>query len=144
MPAHEWEVDEIAAAGAQLNPGWGPKAIKGEGGKAIGVEFVQCVSVFDQDKRFNPAYNENKTQEVEADMVITAIGQAPDLGFLNEGVKTCGGVIEVEPYTMETSLPGVFAGGDAIAGTSLAEAVFTGRTAAESILRYLEGRGNRA
>ena len=136
MPAHEWEIEEIAADGVEVNPGWGPKAITGDGSVA-GVDLVQCTSVFDENKKFAPVFNEKKAQSVEADIVITAIGQSPDLGFLNEGVDTLRGTIEVDPYTMETSLPNVFAGGDAIAGTSLLEAILTGKTAAESILRYL-------
>jgi len=143
MPAHEWEIDEIAAAGVEINPSWGPKAISGDGGKVTGVEFVQCTCVFDADKKFNPQFNEKKAQAIEADIVITAIGQAPDLSFLNEGVDTLRGAVEVDPYTMETSLPGVFAGGDAIAGTSLLEAILTGKTAAESILRCLDGANER-
>jgi len=136
MPAHEWEIGEVAEAGAEINPGWGPRAITGEG-QVSGMGLVQCTSVFDQDGKFNPVFNEKKTQSVETDVVITAIGQSPDLGFLGEGVDTAGNAIEVDPYTMETSLPGVFAGGDAIAGTSLLEAIITGKTAAQSILRYI-------
>ena len=141
MPAHAWEIEEAAKAGVELNPGWGPRAITG-GDKAAGVEFVQCTSVFDENKRFSPQFNEKKTQAVEADLVITAIGQSPDLGFLGGGVDILRGAVEVDPYTMETGLPGVFAGGDAIAGASLLEAILTGKTAAASILRYLEERGH--
>ncbi|MCL2494433.1 MAG: FAD-dependent oxidoreductase [Oscillospiraceae bacterium] len=139
MPAHEWEIEEIVADGVGVNPAWGPKALLNNGEKITGAELVQCVSVFDQDGRFNPKFNEKKTQAIEADTVITAIGQAPDLGFLNEAVGTVRGAIEVDPYTLETGLPGVFAGGDAIAGTSLLEAISTGKTAAQSILDYLKG-----
>jgi len=138
MPAHEWEIAEVAEAGAEINPSWGPKAIVGDG-KVTGVEFIQCTAVFDETGRFNPTFNDKKTLSAEADVVITAIGQSPDLGFLGEGIGTLRGAVEVDPYTMETSLPGVFAGGDAIAGTSLIEAIVTGKTAAESILRRLDG-----
>ena len=140
MPAHAWEIEEIIADGAQVNPGWGPKAITGQG-KVAGVELVQCAAVFDAAGKFAPVFNEKKAQAVEADVVITAIGQAPDLGFLSGGIETLRGAVEVDPYTMETSLPGVFAGGDAIAGTSLLEAILTGKTAAESILRYINAKG---
>ncbi|MCL2508911.1 MAG: FAD-dependent oxidoreductase [Oscillospiraceae bacterium] len=139
MPAHEWEIDEAAADGVEMNPSWGPKAIQRDGDKVTGVEFAFCSSVFDENKRFNPVFDESKTQVALADIVITAIGQAPDLSFLNEGVDTFRGAALVDPYTMETSLPGVFAGGDAIAGTSLVQAIETGKTAAESILGYLKG-----
>ena len=139
MPAHEWEIAEIAEAGVEINAGWGPMALLNDGAKITGAEFAQCVSVFDENKKFNPKFNEKKTQTIDADVVITAIGQAPCLHFLGEAVDTVGCAVEVDPYTLETSLPGVFAGGDAIAGASLVEAISTGKTAAQSILSYLEG-----
>jgi len=140
MPAHEWEIDEALAAGVEINPSWGVKAILGDGGTVTAVEFIRCVSVFDQDKRFNPVFDEKKTLTAEADMVITAIGQAPDLRFLNEGVDKFRGAVLADPYTLETNLPNVFAGGDAAAGASLIEAILTGKTAAGSMLRYLGGQ----
>jgi len=136
MPAHEWEIAEIAEAGVEINPAWGPKALLNDGANITGVELAQCASVFDKDGKFAPVFNEKKTRTVEADTIITAIGQAPDLSFLNGAVGISRGTIEVDPYTMETGLPGVFAGGDAVAGTSLIEAISTGKTAAASILRY--------
>jgi len=140
MPAHEWEIDEAVAAGVELNPSWGVKAILGDGETVTAVEFIRCVSVFDQDKRFNPRFDEKKTFTAQADMVITAIGQAPDLRFLNEGVDKFRGAVLADPYTLETNLPNVFAGGDAAAGASLIEAILTGKTAAGSMLRYLGGQ----
>ena len=140
MPAHEWEIQEIADEGVQINPSWGIKAINGDREKVTGVEFQGCKSVFDANKKFNPTFDEKKTQTIEADTVITAIGQAPDLSFYDGAVR---GVVKVDPYTMETSLPNVFAGGDAVAGTaSLVEAITTGKTAANSIIRYLRGESN--
>ena len=141
MPAHEWEIDEIVSDGIGINPSWGPKAIKGDGVKVTGVEFVFCKSVTDKVGRFNPDYDEKKTQIVDADTVITAIGQAPELSFLGNEIGIFRGVVQVDPYTMETNLPNVFAGGDAVKGTaSLIEAITTGKTAAGSIIRYLENK----
>jgi NADPH-dependent glutamate synthase beta subunit-like oxidoreductase len=140
MPAHEWEIEEAVADGVEIHPSWGPVAIVGDGKKATGVEFIFCKSVFDSDGKFNPVYDEKKMQTVEADTVITAIGQAPDLSFLSEGVGTFRGAVQVDPYTMETNLANVFAGGDAVMGTaSLIEAIAAGKTAAASIMRYIEG-----
>ena len=140
MPAHAWEIEDAAVDGVEINPGWGVKAILEDDGKAAGVEFIQCVTVFDKDKRFNPVFNEKRTQIAEADMIITAIGQAPDLRFLNEDVGKFRGAVLADPYTLETNLPNVFAGGDAAAGASLIEAILTGKTAAHSMLRYLSER----
>jgi len=50
--------------------------------------------------------------------------------------------VQADPYTMETSLPGLFAAGDAVSGTaSLVEAITGGKTAAKSIARYISGKG---
>jgi NADPH-dependent glutamate synthase beta subunit-like oxidoreductase/ferredoxin len=140
MPAHEWEIDEIVSDGVEVNPSWGPQKIQGDGKKVTAVEFAFCKSVFDKDKKFNPVFDEKKHQLIEADTVITAIGQGPDLSFLNDSINTARGVVQVDPYTMETNLPNVFAGGDAVAGTaSLIEAITAGKTAAKSIINYLNG-----
>lgn len=139
MPSHEWEILEAAAEGVVIEPSFGPKEILGENGRVTGVEFIRCKSVFGADGRFDPVYDEKTTQTVEADMVITAIGQAPDTGFLQQMIDITRGAITVDPLTMETSLDGVFAGGDTVSGTaSLIEAIVAGRTAASSIIRHLE------
>ena len=138
MPSHEWEIQEAAAEGVAINPSWGPKAILGDGEKATGVELVRCKSVFDAKGRFSPVFDEKETRTVEADTVIAAIGQSPALDFLRQAVDVDRGMISVDPLTMETSLPGVFAGGDSAWGTaSLIEAIVAGRTAAGSIVGYL-------
>jgi len=142
MPAHEWEIDEIVAEGVELDPSWGAKALLGEDGRVTGVELIRCKSVFDANGRFNPVFDEKTTQTVEVDTVITAIGQVPDLDFIGRDIGIFKGAIQADPYTMETSLPGVFAGGDAASGTaSLIEAVTDGLAAAGSILRYLKEGG---
>lgn len=140
MPSHEWEIQEAIDEGVVINPSWGVGKILGDGQKVTGVELIRCKSVFDENKKFNPQFDEKTTKEVEADMVISAIGQAPDLSFLGNKVDISRGVIVVDPQTMETSLPGVFAGGDNVSGAgSVIEAMVAGRLAADSIIDYLEG-----
>jgi NADH-quinone oxidoreductase subunit F len=139
MPSHEWEIREAIAEGVEVNPSWGPVKILGDGNGVTGVEFVRCKSVFDENKKFNPVFDEKTKQVAEADMVIPAIGQSPDLSYLGNLVETARGAVTVDPRTMQTSLPGVFAGGDSVSGTaSLIEAIVAGRTAAASVIRYLE------
>jgi NADPH-dependent glutamate synthase beta subunit-like oxidoreductase len=75
----------------------------------------------------------------ETDMTILAIGETPDLGFLPKEVELDGGTLWVDPFTMETSVRGVFGGGDAVTGpATVIEAVCAGKRAAESIEAYLE------
>jgi len=141
MPAHEWEIREALMEGVVLNMSWGPKRILGDGKKVASVEFIRCVSVFDEKGRFNPSFDETTAKVLEADTVILAIGQAPDTSFLGKEIDVLGGAIAVSPVTMETSLPGVFAGGDAVTGpASVIEAMVAGKRAAASIISYLNGR----
>ena len=141
MPGHDWEIEEAAREKVMINPSWGPKKMLGNNGKVTGVEFVRCRSVFDEKKRFNPSFDDATTKTIEADTVISAIGQASDLLFLDNKIGVARGVITIDPLTMQTNLPAVFAGGDAVSGTaSIIEALVAGRVAAASIARYLDGK----
>ena len=73
-------------------------------------------------------------------MVILAIGETPDVDFLPKDiVLNDDGTLWVDPITMETSLRGVFAGGDAVTGpATVIEAIRGGKHAAESIDKYLQ------
>ena len=79
----------------------------------------------------------------ETDMVILAIGETPDLGFLPKEIELNeDGTLWVNPVTMETSLKGVFAGGDTVTGpATVIEAIRAGKHAAESIGNYLKSSG---
>ncbi|MCL2321925.1 MAG: FAD-dependent oxidoreductase [Oscillospiraceae bacterium] len=139
MPSHEWEIQDAIREGVVVNTSWGPKEILGEDNKVSTVKFIRCKSVFDENKRFKPVFDESKTETAEADMVIIAIGQAPSTEFLGKMVALERGAVSVDPQTMKTSLEGVFAGGDTVSGTaSLVEAIAAGRVASASIISYLE------
>ncbi len=79
-----------------------------------------------------------------AETVILAIGQSPETDFVRDLDKFepfRGGWIKADSCTLETSVPGIFAGGDIVTGPKMAiDAVDQGQKAAESIKRYLEGR----
>ncbi|KPV64856.1 MAG: Sulfide dehydrogenase subunit alpha precursor [Candidatus Bathyarchaeota archaeon BA1] len=145
MPAFPWEILQALEEGVVISNSWGIKKILGDGEKVTGVELIRCVSVFDQEGRFNPSYDESVTRVVEADMVIFAIGQASDLSWLSTGSIQVSelGTIKVDSSTIETSIRGVFACGDIVNGpTSIVEAVASGRKAAIAIDRFLGGSGN--
>ena len=82
-----------------------------------------------------------KTRLLDADMIIFAVGQAPDLSFIPNGLAlTADGTIQVDAITGETTLRGVFAGGDIVSGAStVVGSISAGRRAAVSIDRYLRG-----
>ncbi len=145
MPAHTWEISEAEEEGVAIRPSWGPSRVMVKDGRVTGLELVRCTAVLDEDKRFNPAFDTNQKETVEADTIILAVGQVCDLSFLGDAVQTNRGLIEVDRLTLETSRPGVFAGGDNVLGpASLVEAVEQGHRAAESIGRYLRGEDMRA
>ena len=136
------ELHEALEEGVKLHAAWGPRAILG-GERVEGIEFVSCTRVFDENGRFNPEFDESKTMTLETDSVVLAIGQQPDFSFLSDedGVELRpGGTIKIDPETLVTTAPDVFAGGDAAFGPRIAiEAVANGKTAAQSIHAYLGG-----
>jgi NADPH-dependent glutamate synthase beta subunit-like oxidoreductase len=76
-------------------------------------------------------------------MIISATGERPDLSVLrNTEVGTTGeGLIYINQMTLETNVPGIFAGGDAVIGpATVIEALAAGRRAAISIHRYVSGQ----
>lgn len=145
MPAFFWEIQEAEEEGIIIYPGWGPIRITGEGEKLKGVELQSCVSVFDSQGNFNPTFDPSYKKFLEAQAVILAVGQRPDFSFLPpewEMQIIKGENICVNAETLETSIPGLFAGGEAVLGPSSAvEAMETGKKAASSIDRFLGGNG---
>jgi len=144
MPALREEQEEATIEGIEINNSWGPKRILGENGKVTGVEFMRCVSVFDENGRFNPVYDEKTTIIVACDNVLVSVGQAMNWGNLVDGSKmelTGRNTMVVDGVTLQTGEPDVFAGGDAVTGPKFAiDAIASGKTAAISIKRYILGQ----
>jgi len=138
------ELDIARDEGVSFLPGWGPKRIITRDGHAVGIELVKCVSVFDDAGRFRPQFDEDVRRVVDADGVILAIGQAPDLSFIKpeDGVVvTPAGTLKIDPVTLETAVAGVFAGGDAAFPPSLLiTCAQHGKVAARGIDAYLRGK----
>ena len=143
MPAWDKEIEEALDEGIAINTAWGPTRIISHEGCVTGVEFVRCISVFDEEGRFNPSFDETTTQVVEADNVLISIGQAPDPSFLSEDgqlERALWGTLAVEENTLSTNIKGVFAGGDFTTGpTYLIQAIASGRRAALAIDKYIQG-----
>ena len=143
MPAHGYEVEEAEKEGIIFHPSTGPKRVLGVDGKVVGLETVRCVSVFDADGRFNPRFEAGSESLITTDSIILSVGQVSDLSFLREedGIQTTPrGTIRVDPETLATTAPGVFAGGDVAFGPRLIiDATADGRKAARSIHQYLRG-----
>jgi NADPH-dependent glutamate synthase beta subunit-like oxidoreductase len=140
MPAFKEEINQAVDEGVNIHASWGPRKILGDSGKVTGIELVRCEGVFDKEGRFSPCYDEKVTKTIKADTIILAIGQAADLSLIPRELKiTKGGTIQVDPITLETTLPGIFAGGDIVSGpASVVEALAAGKRASISIDRYLK------
>jgi formate dehydrogenase beta subunit len=144
MPAALEEIEEAEAEGIILFPGFGPKRVIGQDGRVVGLETLKTKWVFDENKRFNPAFYDNSETVLECDTIIMAIGQAPRLDFLKPEDKveiSPRGLIAVNPQTLMTSAPGIFAGGDCVFGPRLIiDSVADGKRAAIGIDEHLRGR----
>jgi formate dehydrogenase (NADP+) beta subunit len=143
MPASEEEIEEGLLEGMKLQPSLGPKQFVGQNGRLTGLEVIQCVSVFDENKRFSPKFAEGTEYVIPCDTVILAIGQSADVSFLKpeDGVETTRqGTLKINPDTLMTTAPGIFAAGDIAFGPRLIiNAVADGKKAAVEIDRFLRG-----
>lgn len=143
MPAHEDEIDETLREGIILHNSRGPTRIVVEDGKCVGLETVECVSVFDEDGRFSPKFASGTEDVLPCDTVLLAIGQQPDLSFLSEKddlERTPSGFVKADGRTMATSIPGLFVGGDIAFGARTAiEAIADARRAALAIHKHMTG-----
>jgi NADPH-dependent glutamate synthase beta subunit-like oxidoreductase len=141
MPAHQDEIREAEEEGIVLHPSRGPNRIVGAQGRVTALETVECTAVFDAERRFRPQFREGSEEQFPVDTVILAIGQQTDpvaLAKDPEIEKTPRGTIKIDPATLATSRPGVYAGGDAAFGPRIViEAIADGRRAARSIDAFL-------
>jgi len=145
MPASEEEVEAALLEGVKVSFLVAPvEILADEEEKVNGLRCIEMrLGAPDASGRRRPIPIEKSEFNIAADMIIVAIGQVPEVDFLeSSGVKlTEGGTIEVDPLTFATSRLGIFAGGDAQTGPWIAiGAVEAGKRAAESIDRYLQGK----
>lgn len=142
MPAHHREVEEAKLEGVNFLFLASPKRFVGKNGKVVSIECIRMsLGSPDETGRRRPIPIEGSEFTVPVDTVILAIGEAPDTSFLPKQIEvTKGNTITVDPITLETKMPRVFAGGDAVTGpASVIEAIAAGKKAAVSIDRYLRG-----
>jgi heterodisulfide reductase subunit A-like polyferredoxin len=145
MPSHDWEVQAALDEGIRLYPSRTFERIVADGdGKAAGVECMNARNFsFDETGRLNVDKEPSSNHVVPCDTVIFSVGQRAGLAFIPDdaGVgMTNKRTIAINPNTFAATRPGVFAAGDSVSGTAFViEAVASGHTAAESIIRYLQG-----
>jgi NADPH-dependent glutamate synthase beta subunit-like oxidoreductase/NAD-dependent dihydropyrimidine dehydrogenase PreA subunit len=143
MPAALEEIEEAETEGIIMHPGFGPRRVLGRDGRVTGLECLKTKYVFDENKRFNPAFYDNSETQFECDTIILSIGQAANLDFLRpeDGVKVSPrGLVSVDRDSLMTSAPGVFAGGDCAFGPRLIiDSVGDGKRAAVGIDEFIRG-----
>jgi heterodisulfide reductase subunit A len=142
MPALPYEVEAAEKEGVKLQFLVNPKRILGEGGQVKAVECLRMeLGEPDASGRRRPVPVQSSEHTYEADTVVPAIGQVIEACGMSRNLLTArADRIATDPVTLETGIPGVFAGGDVATGpASVIEAVGAGKQAAISIDRYLKG-----
>ena len=139
MPAHDWEVRDAGEEGIEVMPGRTFKEVTNQNGHVTGVRTVNVD--FRGFIEGRPDFDEipNTETVIPCDVVIFAIGQKPDLASLGGKVETVRNrTVAVDKDTLATNVPGIFAGGDAVTGTTfVVDAIAAGHKAARSIDAYL-------
>jgi len=143
MPGRKEEIEEAEKEGVKIHFLAVPVKVLTEGNKVTGAECIRMeLGEPDASGRRRPVPVKGSEFVLETDMVISAIGEKPDLSFLTgkEGIKTTGkGTVEVAPFTYQASKTGVFSGGDCVTGpATLIEAIAAGNRVARSIDQYLQ------
>ncbi|HBI92308.1 MAG TPA: pyridine nucleotide-disulfide oxidoreductase, partial [Terrisporobacter glycolicus] len=142
MPALDEEIEEALEEDIVINNSYGPTRVITEKGKVVGVEFKKCISVFDENGRFSPKFDEADVKVVDADYVLISVGQSIDWGNLLEGSKVelnPNNTIKADSFTYQTNEPDIFAGGDSYTGPRFAiDAIAAGKQGAISIHRFVQ------
>jgi NADPH-dependent glutamate synthase beta subunit-like oxidoreductase len=145
MPAHDWEVEAAEQEGITVYPSRTFLEIVSNGdGRVGGLRCAEVASFsFDPMGRLELDRVPDSEHVLDCDIVIFSVGQRAGLAFIPDdaGVGlTRSRTIAINPNTLAATREGVFAAGDTVSGTAFViEAVASGHTAAESIMRYLQG-----
>ncbi len=150
MPADPREIEDAEREGIKLMFLVAPKSFKAGADGRVACLECQKMKLGPPDASGRPAPEVIPGSEfvLPCDSVIVTIGQSPDMGALGErlGLETTKwGTLTADPMTLETGLPGVFAGGDCVTGPDVVvNAKLAGKKAAISIDRWLNGQDLRA
>jgi homotetrameric NADPH-dependent glutamate synthase len=144
MPANDIEIEEAENEGVIFHYLAAPTKLMGENGRLTQLEYIEMeLGEPDESGRRRPVPKPGTETVIPVDNVIAAIGQFPVTDFIKEagvGVSRRNTIEVTDRRTGETTQAGVFAGGDAVTGASIAvEAIGASRRAARSIDQYLRG-----
>jgi NADPH-dependent glutamate synthase beta subunit-like oxidoreductase/2,4-dienoyl-CoA reductase-like NADH-dependent reductase (Old Yellow Enzyme family) len=140
MPAHEGEVQAAEVEGVRFQYLTTPVKIIGKDNKVSKIECIRMeLGEKDESGRRSPMPIKGSEYKIDVDNVILAIGEIPDLTFLEDKLDIkADKSLKIDYCTMMTNIKGIFAGGDAVSGpATVIEAIAAGRKAAISIDKYL-------
>lgn len=140
MLADDEEIEEGEEEGLTVLPGRSPQElVLDENGGFKGLKTFKCVSIFDENGRFNPQVDDNDELIISGQMVVEAIGQRPDfdyLGKLKDKLEIVRGKILTDEYG-STGVEWLFAGGDIVHGPDIIHGIADGHRASQAIDTYL-------
>ena len=148
MASSNHEIKGALAEGVKFNHAQAIQKIHtDENGRVSGVTLKKCLSMFDENGRFAPTYDEEDTRELKVHTIVFAIGQGVEAEFARE-------VLEQRPNStfacdkdtlQSTKNEKIFVAGDASGESVIAiQALATGRRAAQSVIRFLRGENLRS
>jgi NADPH-dependent glutamate synthase beta subunit-like oxidoreductase len=143
MPARHDEIEQALDEGVNITVLTNPTKIALRG-KKIQVNLVRMrLGGIDESRRRRQEEIPGSKVILSFDTLIVAIGESPSLEGDTKLARRRNGTIVVDPVTLKTNIPGVFAGGDAVSGpATVIEAIAAGRKAAQSMDVYLGGKGD--
>ena len=142
MPALKDESHEALEENIEILNGYGPLKLIAKDGKVTQVVLRKCLSTLDEHGRFNPVFDDSNVITIDVDHVLIAVGQSMKWDTLLHGTKAelnKNRTIKVDPETLQSTDPDIFAGGDAQTGPKFAiHAIASGKEAAISIHRFVQ------
>ena len=142
MPADTEEINDALREGIKIEFLTAPKKMVVSGDKVKGLECLKTeLREADQSGRKRPVPVEGSEFVIEADTIITAVGQEPDYEPVASGLAAGRGNLSINRETLQANVDGVFAAGDFVNGAStVVEAMASGKKAAQAVALYLEGK----
>jgi NADPH-dependent glutamate synthase beta subunit-like oxidoreductase len=145
MPASPWEIEAAEHEGIKFQYLVAPVEVVGENGRMKGLKCIRMqLGEPDASGRRRPVPQEGSEFVIEAETLIPAIGQRPDLSFVPDGNEiqiTRWNTFPVDKESFMTNIPGIFSAGDVETGPDIAiRACAGGKKAAAGIIRYIESK----
>jgi heterodisulfide reductase subunit A len=142
MPADVEEIKDALREGVKIEFLTAPKKMLVSGGKVKGLECIRTeLREADQSGRKRPVPVEGSEFVIEANTIISAVGQEPDYGPVARGLASGSKALSIDRETLQANVDGVFAAGDFVNGAStVVEAMASGKKAAQAVDRYLQSK----